>query len=647
MGAVSEKKGDDSISDKKSDGDITSISQLVGISSTFDKKKETTPSSDQNGKASVTSDEDPMISEKDSATFSEKKNEAMEEIVSMVSMVSHVMSPAEDSKTSSSIIEQKEDAALSNQKDESSGVLQVTVVEATDLVNKDMVGKSDPYVIVKFQDQEFRSPTVKNSLSPKWNFLSSFKVSSGETDKIRIDVYDDDYGKDDSLGSLFISVADALSEKSSPKWFDLKDCKTGKVSLSFEFTEETEKEEQNNTFTSDKKDDSSKDDDESKSDKNKDKDSTSDKTSDAPTSDKKEDASTLDKKGGAPTSDKKDDVPAASTSGNKDEVESASNGNDIETSNDINGDSVSIIGAKDDTIHLSGNEKETEPISVKKNDSVSILGEKIESVMSKKEKDISSSEKKNESVSVSDKKNEPTTSFEDKVAITSDNNKKELPSFDEKDNKPSTTDLTSSNKNEETCPSPANNQNINTSKTKITDSLTSALVSSTNNISHDKENVDSSNNKIKESETKQEVDINEDVDTSVDSKEDSAKYGLLQLTVVEAADLVNKDMVGKSDPYVIVKFQDQEFRSPTVKNNLSPKWNFLSSFNVSSDETEHIQFHVYDDDALRADDPLGSFSISVADALNEASNPRWFDLKDSKTGKVSVSFEFREETEKE
>jgi len=184
-------------------------------------------------------------------------------------------------------------------------------VEATDLVNKDMVGKSDPYVIVKFQDQEFRSPTVKNSLSPKWNFLSSFKVASSETDDIQIDVYDDDYGKDDSLGSLFISIADALSEKSSPRWFDLKECKTGKVSLSFEFTEETEKEGQNNSFTFDKKDDSSKDDDGSKSNKNKDEDSTSDKTNDSPTSDKKDCTSASDKKDDVSTSDKKSDAPTS------------------------------------------------------------------------------------------------------------------------------------------------------------------------------------------------------------------------------------------------------------------------------------------------------------------------------------------------
>merc|ERR1711962_562672 len=118
--------------------------------------------------------------------------------------------------------------------------LQVTVVEAADLVNKDKIGKSDPYVVVKFQDQEFRSPTVKNSLSPKWNFISSFKVSSEETDDIMFDVYDDDFGKDELQGSFSISIADAFDEAPNTKWFDLKGCKTGKIAISFEFNDEVE-----------------------------------------------------------------------------------------------------------------------------------------------------------------------------------------------------------------------------------------------------------------------------------------------------------------------------------------------------------------------------------------------------------------------
>merc|ERR1712180_123640 len=129
-------------------------------------------------------------------------------------------------------------------------------------------------------------------------------------------------------------------------------------------------------------------------------------------------------------------------------------------------------------------------------------------------------------------------------------------------------------------------------------------------------------------------------------KLDKADYKL-RVTVVEAADLVNKDKIGKSDPYVVIKFQDQEFRSPTVKNSLSPKWNFLSSFKVSADETDSIQFDVYDEDVLRTDDPQGSFSISIPDALSEGPSIRWFTLKGCETGKIAVSFDREEELDEE
>merc|ERR1712002_536044 len=121
----------------------------------------------------------------------------------------------------------------------------------------------------------------------------------------------------------------------------------------------------------------------------------------------------------------------------------------------------------------------------------------------------------------------------------------------------------------------------------------------------------------------------------------------LRVTVVEAVDLINKDKIGKSDPYVIVKFQDQEFRSPTVKNSLSPKWNFISSFKVSADETDSIHFDVYDDDVLKADEYQGSFSISIPDAFDKDTNTKWYDLSDCKSGKIAVSFVFTEDVEED
>merc|ERR1712115_476223 len=155
------------------------------------------------------------------------------------------------------------------------------------------------------------------------------------------------------------------------------------------------------------------------------------------------------------------------------------------------------------------------------------------------------------------------------------------------------------------------------------------------------ENADSFINDIYETEGKQ-----EQIGDLSDEKAEQANY-ILQVTVVEAADLVNKDKIGKSDPYVVVKFQDQEFRSPTVKNSLSPKWNFLSSFKVSADETDSIYFDVYDDDVLKADEPQGSFSISIPDAFDEDTNTKWFDLKDCKSGKIAVSFVFTEDVEED
>merc|ERR1712126_702360 len=145
-----------------------------------------------------------------------------------------------DVKVTSSTDEKAEKKIASERIDKTGYKLRVTVVEAVDLINKDKIGKSDPYVIVKFQDQEFRSPTVKNSLSPKWNFISSFKVSSEETENIKFDVYDDDFGNDELQGSFSISLADAYDEAPDTKWFDLKGCKTGKIAISFEFNDEVE-----------------------------------------------------------------------------------------------------------------------------------------------------------------------------------------------------------------------------------------------------------------------------------------------------------------------------------------------------------------------------------------------------------------------
>lgn len=52
---------------------------------------------------------------------------------------------------------------------EPAGVLRVHVFEAKDLMAKDITGKSDPYAILFVGAQEHKTPTVNQSLNPKWD----------------------------------------------------------------------------------------------------------------------------------------------------------------------------------------------------------------------------------------------------------------------------------------------------------------------------------------------------------------------------------------------------------------------------------------------------------------------------------------------
>merc|ERR1712130_937770 len=117
------------------------------------------------------------------------------------------------------------------------GVLTVHVIEASNLLNKDIMGKSDPYVEILFEETKVKSNTVNNSLSPQWNFISNFDVSGDDTSNIKFSVFDADYGKDQLLGSCSIYIKDALSELDSARWISLEGPESGKISIKFGSTE--------------------------------------------------------------------------------------------------------------------------------------------------------------------------------------------------------------------------------------------------------------------------------------------------------------------------------------------------------------------------------------------------------------------------
>ena len=80
------------------------------------------------------------------------------------------------------------------------GTLKLTVFKASDLINKDIIGKSDPFVKIKFKGQDFKSKKIRNCLNPEWNFSIDLVIESlNEKSDIDIEIYDDDFGSENLI----------------------------------------------------------------------------------------------------------------------------------------------------------------------------------------------------------------------------------------------------------------------------------------------------------------------------------------------------------------------------------------------------------------------------------------------------------------
>merc|ERR1712123_99876 len=116
------------------------------------------------------------------------------------------------------------------------GQLVITVYKARDIEKKGMFGKADPYVKMTLGKQNAKSATVKNNHNPEWNFKAIFDVDQNTTEGVHIAVFDDDFGKDDSLGSTILDISKVQEHnKLLNQWIPLEKCKSGELLLSAEF----------------------------------------------------------------------------------------------------------------------------------------------------------------------------------------------------------------------------------------------------------------------------------------------------------------------------------------------------------------------------------------------------------------------------
>lgn len=69
--------------------------------------------------------------------------------------------------------------------------------------------------------------------------------------------------------------------------------------------------------------------------------------------------------------------------------------------------------------------------------------------------------------------------------------------------------------------------------------------------------------------------------------------GKLTVTVVKANDLKNMEMIGKSDPYVVVYIRPLfKVKSKVIENNLNPVWNQTFELIAEDKETQLLVLEV-------------------------------------------------------
>ncbi|KAE9600880.1 hypothetical protein Lal_00011299 [Lupinus albus] len=113
---------------------------------------------------------------------------------------------------------------------------------------------------------------------------------------------------------------------------------------------------------------------------------------------------------------------------------------------------------------------------------------------------------------------------------------------------------------------------------------------------------------------------------SVDTSELELKpQGRLTVTIVKANDLKNMEMIGKSDPYVVVYIRPLfKFKTKVIDNNLNPVWNETFDLIAEDKETQSLIFEVFDED-IGQDKQLGLVKLPLIDL--EASNEKQFELR--------------------
>ena len=424
------------------------------------------------------------------------------------------------------------------------GVAKINIIKAKDLVKSDLIGKSDPYAVIKYGTQKDKTPVVKNSQNPEWNHTTELKVPEDDANKISIEVFDQDrIGKDKSLGKIDLDLGDlqdlADVDGAEGRWFPLEGVKSGQILLS----------------------------------------------------------------GDLLGPDQESDLVSAPSNvvGNTRNKSLSDQGpNDGKAR-------VNLIKAKD--LIKTDLKGKSDPYAVVKYGS-----QKFKTPTVKNSQD-------------------PEWDCEMEFDFPEEGgNNFNIEVFDEdtfgKDKSLGRVELSPASLAEL---EPQAGYWLPLTGVKSGEVLLSAQIA--DSFPDDDDNINPLTAKSS---------AGRDDPQSVGAPPqfaDQLPEGQLGVKLLKAKDLVKSDVFGKSDPYAILSFGQQKDKTPVAKNTQNPVWNHESQFGVPDGPDQTLNIEVFDSDKIGKDKSLGKLDIDVEDLLNNPED-NWYPLSGVKSGQVLLSSDF-------
>jgi len=105
--------------------------------------------------------------------------------------------------------------------------------------------------------------------------------------------------------------------------------------------------------------------------------------------------------------------------------------------------------------------------------------------------------------------------------------------------------------------------------------------------------------------------------------------GYLLVDIISGRNLPIMDSNGFSDPYVVVTFGNQKFKTKFIRKTLNPRWNerFVLCVQNSDSHEKSILFEAYDHDDAPEDDYMGFVEFKLQTFLDNPIVHNWYRLR--------------------